>query len=83
MEKPKNTKNEYVLGTSDLSKIDFLWPWGPQGSQEGPQGGLRGAQSAFRHPYARLAHPIGHRGAMSHDTVGTHVVHLGVSQAAL
>ena len=79
-----------VLGTSDLTQIDFLWPRGPQGSREGPQGSREGPQGVrgvprvpFRHPYGRLAHPIGHRDAMSHDTVGTRVVHHGVSQATL
>ena len=53
----QNTHLFDVFGTSDLSKIDFLWPWGPQGSREGPQGG-RGVPSApFRHPYGEICTP--------------------------
>ncbi len=90
MEKLQTTHIFYVFGTSDLTQIEFVWPRGPQRSREGPQGSREGPQGGrgvprapFRHPYGRLAHPIGHRGAMSHDTVGTRAVHHGVSQVTL
>ena len=56
----KNYKKTHfvdVFGTSDLSKIDFLWPRGPQGSREGPQGGARGAQSAISTPLWEISTP--------------------------
>ena len=46
-----------VSGASDLSKIVFLCPRGPQGSREGPQGGARGAQSAISTPLWEISTP--------------------------
>ena len=60
----KKTNLFDVFGTADLSKIDFLWPRGPQGSREGPQGsregpqgGPRGAQSAISTPLWEISTP--------------------------
>ena len=57
MEKLQNTNFVDVLGTSDLSQIDFLCPQGPQGGREGPQGGPRGAQSAISIPLLEISTP--------------------------
>ena len=53
-----------VFGTSDLTQIDFVWLWGPQGSREGPQGsregpqgGARGAQSTISTPLWEISTP--------------------------
>ena len=46
-----------VSGASDLSKIVFLCPRGPQGSREGLQGGARGGQSAISTPLWEISKP--------------------------
>ena len=48
----KTTKNSLfdVFGTSDLLKIDFLWPQGPQGAERDPRGGEGGPERHFDTP---------------------------------
>ena len=83
MEKQQNIHLFDVFGTSDLTQIDFYVPGDPRGAERDPRGGRGVPRVPFRHPYGMSTPHWGHRGAMIHDTVGTRVVHHGVSQATL